>query len=98
MNIEFSTGQLHRCFQSEIEAIREWGPQVGPRYIRRVLLLQAADSFADLFSIQTLRLHPLRGGRAGEWALTIRGGWRIIVERSADDTLVVKEVSSHYGD
>jgi plasmid maintenance system killer protein len=98
MDVEFSTGRLQRCFESETEAIREWGPQVGPRYIPRVLLLQAAHNFADLFSIQTLSLRPLRGGRAGEWATTIRGRWRMNIERSADETLVVKEMSSHYGD
>jgi toxin HigB-1 len=27
-----------------------------------------------------LRLHPLRGDRAGQWSVSISGNWRVIFE------------------
>ena len=60
-------------------ASRQWGPVVGEQYIRRIETLQAATEFDDLMSIRSLRLHPLRGDREGEYTLTLHGRWRMIL-------------------
>jgi proteic killer suppression protein len=45
--------------------------------IRRILtLLDAAESPADL-ALPGLGLHPLKGSRKGEWAVSVSGNWRI---------------------
>ena len=45
--------------------------------LERVLdLMRSARSPQDL-NIPGLKLHPLRGSRKGEWAVTITGNWRI---------------------
>ena len=39
--------------------------------------LDAAESLSDLGSLRSLGLHKLKGDRAGQWAMTINGPWRI---------------------
>ena len=98
MQVAFASRQLERSYADEADASRRWGPQVGRRYLMRVRLLEEAMAFEELFAFQSLRLHPLRGDRSGEWAITLQGRWRLIIERSDERTVVVKEVMSHYGD
>ena len=98
MHVEFASRQLERSFADERDAARRWGSQVGRRYIMRVRLIQEARAFEDLFAIQSLRLHPLRGDRASEWAMALQGRWRLIIERPDERTVLVKEVANHYGD
>jgi len=99
MDIQFLSRQLQRCYEHESVALRAWGPEVGRRYIQRLDLILAADTFNSLLSMRYLRLHPLSGDRAGEWSITLRGRWRLIVEPSGDGRLLlIREVSNHYGD
>ena len=39
--------------------------------------LDAATSLNDLSPLKSLRLHKLSGDRAGQWAMTVNGPWRI---------------------
>jgi proteic killer suppression protein len=98
MNLVFASRRLEQCYENGANAVRAWGPQVGRRYIQRINLLYAVRSFDELFNFQALRLHPLRGPRAEEWAMTLQGRWRLIIELLSEDTILVKEVSHHYGD
>lgn len=98
MQVRFASRKLLRCFLDEAEAAKVWGPVVGRRYIQRVQLLQVVEGWDDLSTFQALRLHPLKGERRREWALTLRGRWRLIFERPDVQTILVKEVSRHYGD
>ena len=97
MQVHFASHELERCYADEQAAIRAWGPIVGPRYAVRVALPYQAGSLEDLGTYQVLHLHPLKGERAGQWALGLQGRWRLIVELQGDDILV-REVSNHYGD
>jgi plasmid maintenance system killer protein len=78
-------------------ATRQWGPLVARRYSHR---LQVLRSFAwrDLLELRSLRLHPLRGERAGSYAADLTGRWRLLFSREGDEYLVIEEVSNHYGD
>ena len=62
----------------------------------------AAVKFADLFEIQSLYLHPLTGDRRGQYAMTIKGRWRLIIAlNDLDDqqqVITLEEVSNHYDD
>lgn len=98
MDVEFGSRGLERCYQREGEAARAWGPQVGRRYIQRVNLLYVVERFQDLFAFQSLRLHPLKGEREGEWALALHGRWRLILVKDDERKVTIKEVISHYGD
>ena len=98
MEVVFQSRKLGRCFEESSRAVREWGPDVARRYVRRVNELWALPSFDSLFSVRQMRAHWLRGS-PGDCALDLSGRWRLIVQRgSRDDQVIVREVSNHYGD
>ena len=70
----------------------------GRKYIGRIELLYIVEQLEDLYDANSLRLHPLRGNRAGQFAITIHDRWRLIVEKEAVNEVRVVEVSRHYGD
>ena len=39
--------------------------------------LDAAESLNDLSPLKSVGLHKLKGNRAGQWAMTVNGPWRI---------------------
>lgn len=96
MNVSFRSRKLARCYADVSLAIREWGPDVGRRYMRRVDLLRAARSVEDLRAHRALDLHPLRGDRAGQHALRITGQMRLIVTFS-DTGARIEEVVDYHG-
>jgi proteic killer suppression protein len=57
------------------------GSGLPPHSVRKIKAILAALEFADaLAQVATLpgwRLHPLKGGRKGEYAITVTGNWRI---------------------
>ena len=71
-------GFKHRGLKQFFEAgeTRGLNPNHVPK-IRRILArLQAATSPRDL-DAPGLRLHPLKGGRKGQWAVDVDRNWRI---------------------
>ncbi len=98
MRIEFSNNRLARAYAEPERAIRQWGDQIGIRYVQRVRMVENADRWEDLQSFRALRIHPLRGSRRDQWAVNVTGRWRLIVTRPDQDTVRIEEVSAHYGD
>jgi toxin HigB-1 len=41
------------------------------------------------------RLHPLKGGRQGYWAVTVRANWRIVFRFDGEDAADVDLVDYH---
>ena len=68
------------------------------RYVNRIELLVVADSLQALMKSRALRVHPFKGNMSGLWAMTLQGRWRLIIEPVGDQSVVVREVSAHYGD
>ncbi|WBL37309.1 type II toxin-antitoxin system RelE/ParE family toxin [Tepidiforma flava] len=98
MDVEFRTEELRRRYLEPGEAERAWGRPVARKYIQRVDILRAAGSLAELAALASLRLHPLRGARAGQYALSLNDRWRLIVTVDAAGIVRVEEVTNHYGD
>ena len=97
MEVDFRTRRLERCAQHVAAAVRAWGPEVGPRYIERVQLLQEIPSLESLFSFRALGFHPLRGDRRGQFALRLTGRMRLIVERGpVEGSVTVVEVVDYH--
>jgi toxin HigB-1 len=42
-----------------------------------IAMLEAATSLADISPLKSVGLHPLKGDRKGQWAMTINGPWRL---------------------
>lgn len=95
MNVSFRNRKLARCYADVSLAIREWGPDVGRRYVRRVDLLKAARSMDDLRAQRALDVHPLRGNRAGQHALRLTGQMRLIVTFSDSGARIEEVVDYH---
>ena len=63
--------------------------------IGRILdLLEAAAAPQDL-NIPGLGLHPLKGERKGEWALSVSGNWRITFRFDGEDVTEVNLEDYH---
>ena len=95
MNVTFRNRRLARCYAEISLAIREWGPDVGRRYVRRVDLLRAARSLEDLRANRALDVHPLRGNRAGQHALRLTGRMRLVVTFTETGAHIEEVVDYH---
>ncbi len=99
MQVSFRTRQLQRAFEESEQAIRLWGKAVARKYVMRIVTLQSAHDFVDAQRLASLRAHPLRGRRAGQWALDLTARYRLIFRLSSDsEEVMIEEVTSHYGD
>jgi proteic killer suppression protein len=98
--VRFATRRLERCYRELRLAQREWGQKVGLTYIQRINTLWAARDGRDLFALKALVMHPLKGGRQGQFAIRLGDRERLIIafEDDAWTIVSVEEVSKHYGD
>jgi toxin HigB-1 len=58
-------------------AVRKFGPDVQRVALRKLLILDAADSVQDLRVPPGNRLEKLRGDRSGQHSIRINDQWRI---------------------
>ncbi len=100
MIVRFRTRHLEKCYACHKHAVRAWGDVVGRRYILRVNIIKAARALDDLCGIRELNCHPLKGGRQGQYALSLTGFWRLIFALQGEqlEIVCIEEVSKHYGD
>ena len=98
MEIEFATNRLAAAGLSFAEAIRLFGVPIGRKYIQRLAVLRAVDRFTQLFGHRALRLHPLRGDRAGQYAIRLTGNHRLIIEQVSEDAIRILGVEDYHGD
>ena len=98
MEIEFSSNRLADASLSLSEASRLFGVPIGRKYIQRLAVLRATDKFAQLYGHRALRLHPLKGNRAGQYAITLTGNYRLIIEMVEEDRVRIINVEDYHGD
>jgi proteic killer suppression protein len=83
---------------SFLEASRFFGVPIGRKYIQRLAVLRATDKFTQLYGHRALRLHPLKGDRAGQYAMTLTGNFRLIIEKIKEDKVRIMDVEDYHGD
>ncbi len=99
MEVSFRTNRLQRNYEESARAIRQWGPDVGRKYITRINALQAVRNFQEVYNIRAMRLHPLKGSKRGELSIYLTGRWRLIVTKGdTEESVTIEEVSNHYDD
>ena len=76
---------------------RFFGIPVGRKYIQRLAVLRAVDKFSQLYGLKALRLHPLKGQRTGEYAITLTGNYRLIIQKIDEDKILVIDVEDYHG-
>ena len=97
MDIEFASSRLAGANLSLSEATRLFGVPVARKYIQRLTVLRAVDTFGQLHGYRALRLHPLRGDRAGQHAITLTGNYRLIIEQVGEDAVHILSVEDYHG-
>ena len=99
MEVTFKTKQLKLCYEQSAKAVQKWGSDVGHKYITRINELYAAKDFQVAYTIRSMRLHALKGGRKGELSIYLTGRWRLIVTRGeTEENVRIESVSNHYED
>jgi proteic killer suppression protein len=71
----------HKGLRTLFESSSAAGVQ--PNHAKRLRMqLAALDSaqVIDDMDIPGFRLHPLKGGMAGRWSITVNGNWRVTFE------------------
>ncbi len=69
-------------------------PQHAAR-LRRLLTSLNASTGPSGMALPGYRLHPLRGDRKGEWAVSVSGNWRLVFEFEGEDAIGVDLVDYH---
>ncbi|WOG30121.1 type II toxin-antitoxin system RelE/ParE family toxin [Endozoicomonas sp. 8E] len=100
MIVKFRNKKLEKCFLQHKQAVREFGDPVARRYIMRIKLIQAAKNLDDLMALPSLKCHPLKGDRKGQYAVKLTGFYRLIftIEGNMLNIAMIEEVSKHYDD
>ena len=98
MELEFSSNRLANASVSFSEAGRLFGVPIGRKYIQRLAVLRATEKFTQLFGYQALRMHPLKGKRAGQYSITLTGNYRLIIEKVQEDKVSIVDVEDYHGD
>lgn len=62
---------------------------------RRILDLLDQASMPGQLDIPGMHLHPLKGSRKGDWAMTVAGNWRITFRFDGEDVIVVNLEDYH---
>lgn len=98
MEIEVATNRLAAAARSLSEATRHFGAPIGRKYIQRLAVIRAVDKFTQLYGHRALRLHPLKGDRAGQFAIILTGNYRLIIEKISEDAVRILGVEDYHGD
>lgn len=100
MDVTFKTRKLEKQYRQSKEAFKAYGDQVGRKYIGRINMIKAAKDVDALCKVPTLRCHPLKGDRDGQWAVKLTGYYRLIFTLEGETLQIarIEEVSDHYGD
>ena len=63
--------------------------------LNRLAVLQVVKRLEDIRPLKSLGLHPPKGSRRGQWALTINGPWRLCFRFKDGDAYDVEIVDYH---
>jgi proteic killer suppression protein len=97
VHIDFSTHRLYEASLSLSESSRLFGIPIGRKYLQRLAVLRATDKFTQLYGHRALRLHPLKGNRAGQYSITLTGNYRLIIEKIQEDQVRIVDVEDYHG-
>jgi proteic killer suppression protein len=69
-------------------------PEHAKRLERQLLALNRAIQ-PSAMNVPGWQLHPLKGERAGQWAVKVNGNWRIIFAFEGPDAVLVDYLDYH---
>ena len=63
--------------------------------LRRILVALHRSRSSEGMSLPGFRLHPLKGERKGQWAVSVSGNWRVVFRFEGEDAVDVDLVDYH---
>lgn len=109
MEVAYETAKLAEQFADPRGLRRDYGAAVAKRLATRLSLIATVGSLYELGTMPG-RLHPLKGDRAGQFAVDLPDGWRLIlrpaqpvptvpdggIDLRAVTAVVIVDISHHY--
>lgn len=89
----FRDKATEKVFQRQ--RVRRWSPQLQRAALRKLLILDAAETLDDLRRPPGNRLEKLSGDRAGEYSIRINDQWRICFRWREGDAYEVEIADYH---
>ncbi len=89
----FRNEQTERIFLRE--PVKKFARILQRHALRKLMMLDAAASLADLFVLPGNRLEKLSGDRQGQYSIRINDQWRVCFEWSDGDAYEVEIVDYH---
>jgi proteic killer suppression protein len=62
---------------------------------RRLNLLDSISDLKEIAPLNSIHIHPLKGSRKGQWAMTINDQWRLVFTFKGGDAYDVEIVDYH---
>ena len=93
MIVSFADRNTERLFRRE--RAKKFSATIGRTALRKLLIMDAAESLDDLRVPPGNRLEKLRGDRAGQYSIRINDQWRICFRWDSGDALDVEIVDYH---
>lgn len=75
MKINFKDKKIRELCEKKAVAVKKLGPDSARKLLNRLSDLEAASRVTDLVAGKP---HPLTGDRAGQFAVGLAGGWRLV--------------------
>ena len=100
MDIRFRTNKLEKAYRNSKDGIRLLGTERHRKFVQRIDLIGESRSIEELAMLPGLHWHPLKGDRAGQFAVTLTANFRLIltVNDGAPNRVCVEEVTDYHGD
>lgn len=83
-----------KLFETGVTSLR--GLDVA-RALRRLAELNSISRLDQISALKSVGLHPLKGARKGQWAITVNGPWRICFRFRDGHAYDVEVVDYHKG-
>jgi toxin HigB-1 len=89
----FANSATRRFFEEERA---DKFPGIDVEILRELLsMLNQARSLRDISPLSSVGLHPLKGGRKGQWSIKVNRGWRVCFRFSEGDVYDLEIVDYH---
>ena len=100
MEFRFSDRKLEKLYTEGADA-HKYPEGVVDAFLRRVRRIDAAKDERDLRVPASVHFEKLKGDRAGSCSMRLSDRWRLIlriVVEEGQKTVVIDEITQHYGD
>ena len=83
MDVLFASDKLHRALSTQRVLQADWGQEGAKKITLRLQQLAAAPTLADMRNLPG-RCHELTGDRAGQFAVDVHKGYRLVFRPTAE--------------